>query len=43
MGNVVNHDPRLALALHSSLKGLSAEFWADNLRTAGELPVQLVS
>lgn len=43
MGNVINHDPRLALALHSSLKGLSAEFWADNLRTAGELPVQLVS
>lgn len=43
IGNVVNHDPRLALALHSSLKGLSAEFWADNLRTAGELPVQLVS
>lgn len=43
MGNVINHDPRLALALHSSLKGLSAEFWADNLRTAGELPVQIGS
>ena len=43
MGNVINHDPRLALALHSSLRGLSAEFWADNLRTAGEFPVQFIS
>lgn len=41
MGITKNNDPRLREAMLNSTKGLKAQFWADNARTMGEMPVQL--
>lgn len=41
MGLTKNNDPRLREAMLNSTKGLKAQFWADNARTMGEMPVQL--
>ena len=40
MGYTSNNNPKLKAAFFESQKGLKAQFWADNLRTAGEFPVQ---
>lgn len=40
-GFTKNNDPRLQQVLLNSTKGLKAQFWADNARTMGEMPVQL--
>lgn len=41
MGLTKNNDPRLREAMLNSTKGLKAQFWADNARTMGEMPIQL--
>ena len=41
MGITKNNDPRLREAMLNSTKGLKAQFWADNARTMGEMPIQL--
>lgn len=41
MGLTKNNDPRLQEAMLNSNKGLKAQFWADNVRTMGEMPIQL--
>lgn len=41
MGYTRNNDPRLKHAFYESQKGLKAQFWADNIRTMGELPTQI--
>lgn len=41
MGFTKNNDPRLIRALFNSQLGLKAQFEADNVRTMGELPVQI--
>ena len=42
MGYTRNNDPRLQKAYFDTQKGLKAQFQADNLRTMGELPVQMI-
>jgi hypothetical protein len=39
MGLTKNNDPRLQEAMLNSNKGLKAQFWADNVRTMGEMPI----
>ena len=41
IGLTKNNDPRLQEAMLNSNKGLKAQFWADNVRTMGEMPIQL--
>ena len=41
MGLTKNNDPRLQEAMLNSNKGLKTQFWADNVRTMGEMPIQL--
>lgn len=41
-GYTRNNSPKLKAAFFESQKGLKAQYWADNLRTAGEFPVQFM-